>query len=104
MEFPLDSLQQEAFQRYLKKRRNRLAIKHWIGTISGILAIAFSNALKFAKVSALGGCATAFMVIGLTSLILLLIECVVLTHLCDRLKEESELQKKKQEFLSGSAA
>jgi hypothetical protein len=104
MDFPLDSLQQGALRRNLKKRRTRLVIKYWIGFISGILAIALGNALKLAKLSIIAGCGTAFMVVGLTCLFLLLIEFFALTRLYEQLKEGSEQQKKKQAFLSGSAA
>ena len=104
MDFPLDALQQQAFRTALKKRRNRLVVKYWIGIASGILAIAFANALKVAKLSAVAGCATAFMVVGLTCLILLVVEFVALTSLNDRLKEEYERQTRKRAFLSGSAA
>jgi uncharacterized membrane protein len=68
------------------------------------LAIALGNALKLEKLSIIAGCGTAFMVIGLTCLFLLLIEFFVLTRLHERLREGAEQVKKKQAFLSGSAA
>jgi hypothetical protein len=101
IEFPLDSLQQDAFRRKLRKRRSRLIVKWSVGLVFGILAIAFGNALKITKLSVLAGMGTALVTVSLMCLILLIIEFVALSNLLDQLKEQTESRKKKQAFLTG---
>jgi len=102
--FPLDSLQGEAFSRKLRKRRNRLLVKWWVGLVSGILAIALGSALKITKLSIIAGWAAAFIIISLVCFILIVVEFIALSHLLDQLKERADQQKKKQAFLTGSEA
>jgi len=104
IEFPLDSLQGEAFRSKLRKRRNRLLIKWWIGLVSGILAIALGSVLKITKLSIIAGWATAFIVTSLVCFILIVVEFIALSRLLDQLKEQADHQKKKQTFLTGSEA
>jgi hypothetical protein len=101
-EFPLDSLQQEAFKRKLSKRRKRLLIKWSLGLFSGISAIALGNALKITKAPVVAGLGTASITVSLVCFVLLVIEFIALSNLLDRLKEQTERRKKKQTFLTGS--
>ncbi len=104
IEFPLDSLQQEAFSSALRKRRNRLWIKWWMGLVCGILAIALGFALQITKLSIIAGWAAAFIIVSLVCLLLIVVESIALSHLLDQLKEQAEHQRKKQAFLTGSEA